>query len=218
MEIEAIADAYQLDERVKDEWIRLAVRKSNKPGLHRYAHRDSLAFPRPYNQHMQRYFDDIDTMLDGLLDALEERYSPIFQTLNTLLEPSDSIGNKADVLKNNIPNTLVAYSYFFDRLDDPRWLEPLQKRGFFDHPPPAIHDDETGNTTFDPWPQSRYLARVAKKIKNDQLENVILAIALAFADTDNIYVRQDVVDIALALPPHKSVQLTPKIQNWLRRS
>jgi len=167
---------------------------------------------------MQRFFDDIDTMLDGLLDALEKRYSPIFQMLNALLEPGGSIGNKADVLKNNIPNTLLAYSYFFDRLDDPGWLEPLLSRGFFNRPPPAIHDDETGNTTFDPWPQSRYLARVAKKMNNDRLEDIILTTALAVADTDNTYVRQDVVDIALALPPQKSAQLTPKFQNWLRRS
>lgn len=39
-----------------------------------------------------------------------------------------------------------------------------------------------------------------------------MAIALAIADTDNNHVRQDVVDIALALPPNKSVQLIPKIQ------
>ncbi len=213
-EIEAIAKTYQLDTRVKDEWIRLAVRKGNKPGLHYYAHRDSLAYPRPYSQQMQRYFDDIDAMLDRLLDTLEEKYSPIFQMLNSLLEPSGSVRSKVDILKKNIPNTFVTYSYFFDRLDDPLWLEPLQRKGFFAHPPSATRDDETNNITFDPWPQSRYLARVVKKLENDQQENVILDIVLAFADTDNIYVRQDVVDIALALPPYKSVTLTSKVQNW----
>lgn len=217
-EINAIADAYHLNKQVKDEWIRLAVRQSNKPGLHYYAHRDSLAHPRAYDQPMQRFFNDIDIMLEGLLDVLDEKYSPVFQTLNTLLEPGGSIRNKADMLKSNIPNTLVTYSYFFDRLDDPLWLEPLQRKHFFDHPPQARHDDETGNTTFDPWPQSQYLVRMAKKIQNAQLENIILDITLAFADTDNVYVRQDVVDIALSLPPHKSVQLTAKILNWLRKS
>ena len=49
--------------------------------------------------------------------------------------------------------------YFFERLDNPEWIEPLRKAKFFDQLPTPTHE---GNVvTFYLWPASRYLARMA---------------------------------------------------------
>src|SRR2546422_126786 len=52
--------------------------------------------------------------------------------------------------------------YFFDRLENPEWLGPLKAKGFLSSPPPPVHDEARGTIGFPPWPESRYLARMAK--------------------------------------------------------
>ena len=54
------------------------------------------------------------------------------------------------------------YRYFFDRLENPEWLEPLWDKGFFKHPPQPVWDEGEGTIRFPPWPEARYLARMAK--------------------------------------------------------
>jgi len=95
--------------------------------------------------------------------------------------------------------------YFFDRLENPLWLEPLQKKGFFKNPPAIARDEEKKTVGFPPWPESRYLARMAV---HDPLK--VLGIALLI-ETDNICVREDLVDAALAMPAEVAVNLAPKV-------
>ena len=52
--------------------------------------------------------------------------------------------------------------YFFDRLENPRWIVPLHKRGLFDDPPAPVRDEKEGTVQSPPWPQSRFLARMAE--------------------------------------------------------
>lgn len=50
--------------------------------------------------------------------------------------------------------------FFFDRLRSPAWLRPLADRRLFDAPPERlVHPD--GSWQMRPWPEGRYLARVA---------------------------------------------------------
>src|SRR5262245_46187479 len=90
------------------------------------------------------------------------------------------------------------YRYFFDRLKNPVWLAPLQERGFFRRPPPPTRDDAKGTISFQPWPESRYLARMAS-IAEAQAK--VAEISLGVPDTDNVRVHEDLADIAVALPP-----------------
>ena len=57
------------------------------------------------------------------------------------------------------------YVYFFDTLTSPEWIEPLSECGFFKDPPEPIREEEPEQgrvlISFPPWPESRYLARVA---------------------------------------------------------
>ncbi len=63
------------------------------------------------------------------------------------------------------------YRYFFDRLENPLWLEPLHKQGFFLHPPPPQANE--GSVVFPPWPESRYLARIFHKTGQTSSKSLI---------------------------------------------
>jgi hypothetical protein len=102
------------------------------------------------------------------------------------------------------------YAYFFDRVHDPRWLEPLAGKGFFKSPP-GIEKLEGGYLRFPIWPESRALARIA-----DQAEDEVQRIILECPETDNPRVHEDFVDAALMMSPAKGAQLVPAIIDWLR--
>jgi len=210
-EIEAIARAYQLDRKAEEQWKRLASK------FHGYAHRDSLEPPRQYTQSMQNFFDDVDGLLDELLLILDAQHSKAIAMIDALLESKNPIDVKARMLRQKMPNTLNYHRYLFQKLDEFEWLDHLKKNKFFDRPPTPIYDDEIGRYRLSEWPASGFLARMAQKAQKAGVQKNILIIALEIPETENPYVRQDIIDIALALPPDMSVQLLPKIQSWLRR-
>jgi hypothetical protein len=88
----------------------------------------------------------------------------------------------------------------------------LKSKGFFKHLPREEYDSETGRVSFSPWPQSRYLARMANV---RAAQDTVLEIVQEIAHTKNFYVRGDVVEAALALPASKAIALLPMIHAWL---
>ena len=83
-----------------------------------------------------RSYENMDA-LDEILDAAGPQIVQV-QTLSTRPE------NRA---------------YFFDRLENPNWVDALHKAEFFTPPDPVPAGD--GYVQFPPWPEGRYLARAA---------------------------------------------------------
>lgn len=102
------------------------------------------------------------------------------------------------------------YEYFFDRLDSPAWIEPLYREGFFKVPPAA--ERQGGYIRFPRWPESEYLARMARI---PEVQQQVLAIALQIPKTDNVRVHEDLADIALNLPPNLAARFVPRAKRWL---
>jgi len=103
------------------------------------------------------------------------------------------------------------YQYFFDRLNSPAWLVPLQKRGLFCTPPKPIAEGDYVSVPF--WPESRYLARMTRL---PEAQETVLEIVLRMESTENSHVHYDIADIALALPPILSARLVPKLCECIR--
>ncbi len=99
--------------------------------------------------------------------------------------------------------------YFFDRLENPHWLEPLQKKGFFRNPPAVARDEEKGTVRFPPWPESQYLARMAVHDPAKVLEVALLT------ETGNVRVHEDILDAALAMPAEMAAKLASKVLSWI---
>ncbi len=102
--------------------------------------------------------------------------------------------------------------YFFDRLENPLWIEPLAKRGFFEHPTALVKDEKRSAVSFPPWPATRYLIRMAEI---ESAQPAVLKIALGIPDSENVRVHEDLADVASKLPAALASQLVPKAIKWL---
>lgn len=101
------------------------------------------------------------------------------------------------------------YRYFFDRLENPEWIEPLFEKGFFRHPPKPERNEEEGTIRFPPWPEARYLARMAK-----HKPELVAQIIQGMDDTENAAVISDLVDALLTMLPEVSARLVGKAKRW----
>lgn len=102
---------------------------------------------------------------------------------------------------------------FFNRLDDPAWLRPLEEKGFFSKPEGPVHEPATGDTRHPPQPALLYLRRMAVR---PEAQEDVARIAAALPDSDNVIVNDDLTEIALALPPVLAAPLAQKAPRWLR--
>jgi hypothetical protein len=110
--------------------------------------------------------------------------------------------------------------HFFDRLAqgaDPAWLMPLQRAGFFAHPPPPIAKEDDPNVVVHAsWPASSYLAKMAEHPAAQEDVAAIVFQILSEHKIRNWPVQQDLVDVALKLPPPSAARLSRKMHSWGR--
>jgi len=212
-EIRAILAAYGFEETedAAEAWLRLSSWDEDA-GLARLAHRNALGRPRLADDTLGRAWEERQALLDVVLDKFETRFLESFKILDELLGKAAPSAADAKRLRNNVPNSPIVFAYFFDKLKNPAWMPLLRKEGFFRQPPPPERDEEAGTIGFLPWPESRYLARMAGF---ESAQDSILEIALEIPETENVRVYEDMADVALALPPHLAVKLVGKARTWL---
>ena len=99
--------------------------------------------------------------------------------------------------------------YFFSRLKNPHWIEPLKARGFFRHPP-EVKLLPDGYVQYPFWPEIQFLKNVA----NEASERVIEVI-LEIPKTDNPRFYNNVIDIALKIEASLSIKLKARILEYV---
>ena len=95
--------------------------------------------------------------------------------------------------------------YFFSRLKNPLWIQPLVDRGYFKSPPKIRYYDD-GYVQFPPWPELQYLKNVSRDVP-DEVVNLVLELP----KVNNPSVYDDILEIALQLHGEQSAKLIPKI-------
>lgn len=101
-------------------------------------------------------------------------------------------------------------AYFFDRLQNPDWIAPLAKRGFFDDPSGPVPAGEPGYVRFPPWPEGRYLVRMAA------LAPTQVASILASANiSENPVVTRLFLEAAGSLPHTQLRQISQNVREWV---
>src|SRR2546423_946266 len=65
-------------------WLRLPGQKSPY-ALHRYAHRDNLTRPRPFDQDFRTFWQEMETVFDSILERFEARYLSSHRLIDALL-------------------------------------------------------------------------------------------------------------------------------------
>lgn len=122
------------------------------------------------------------------------------------------VENAIAVMRKNPAN----YVYFFDTLKSPEWIKPLSEHGFFRNPPEPIQEEDTEQDrvmiSFPPWPESRYLARVAA-----MAPDCVLRVMLQLEATDNAHVHWDLVEAACAMPACHAAKWAKKEAKWIAK-
>ena len=113
---------------------------------------------------------------------------------------NDLIGKALASVKKEIDRR-----YFFSRLKNPQWLQPLVERDYFKSPP-RVRDLPDGSTQFPFWPELQYLKNVSGHVPDE-----VVRVVLDIPEVDNPRVYQDVLEIALNLPGTQSAMLKPKM-------
>ena len=98
--------------------------------------------------------------------------------------------------------------YFFGRLKNPLWLQPLSERDYFNDPPNSVTLPE-GSVHFPFWPELEYLKNVCGESSDD-----VIGILLSLPAVDNPRVYDGILEIALNLPGSQSGRLKPKILEY----
>ena len=98
--------------------------------------------------------------------------------------------------------------YFFSRLKNPLWIQPLAERGYFQSPP-GIRYLPDGYMQLSVWPELQYL-----KNMSDHAADEVIEIVLRLPKVDNPRVYDDILDIALRLHGQQSARLKPKILEY----
>lgn len=102
-------------------------------------------------------------------------------------------------------------NYFFAKLDNPEWLEPLWEKGVFSSPPdPQPHESE-GTINFPIWPQGRYLVKVAA-----HSAEAVLATIERIPSTENFQVHGLFLEAAMAMPAPIALRLLKRALRWWR--
>src|SRR5262249_2599643 len=151
--------------------------KGEDKGTAARAHRNALDAPEPADESLMSFVHQVETVLSGILEIFEKRFLDSFPLLDELLAKKKPTRENAKAIRNRVPNNPITLSYFFEKLDNPAWLDPLFKESHFKYPPRAV----VGGG-YPQWPASRYLARMAAK---PECHNKVLDIALAIPATDN---------------------------------
>ena len=102
-------------------------------------------------------------------------------------------------------------NYFFGRLTNPAWVEPLADEGFFNNPP-GLQVGPDGFWRTRPWPEGQYLMEAAGSAP-DAVAAVLEAIP---SSNDNPVVWDIVAKAARRLPADLAVRIVPGLTNALK--
>ncbi len=104
------------------------------------------------------------------------------------------------------------YHYFFDRLENPLWIEPLRKRGLFKEPLGNTNNKD-GSFSCPIWRASKYLLRMAKyEIVQKDISQILEECGIP----DNYSVHQDFLQIALLMPLDFQIKWALIEKKWLK--
>src|SRR6266571_2623592 len=211
------------------------TRSQQKLNVLRRLDRLGLAFPGPIQEAWVEQWKDLHAYFESVahhrdlhrLEDFEWRVSVLEEFLLSWLRPRtfdnhttiDELIKEGETRVNRdlVQRVIAAikgtadHAYFFNQLTSPKWLQPLLEHNFFRSPPPREQIENTQYIRQDYWPESKYLVRMAAA--NSE---IVFTIVSQIPDSDNVHVLEDIVDVALAIPPEMAVALVPRMKKWLK--
>lgn len=197
-EIRAVLAALEIAETdpVAERWLRMAGHQPD--ALHRRAHRDNLAPPRPFDAEFVRYWSDYLLVLDNILARLEERYAEHILHIEDLLSRAAPTRNDVSSLLQRVPYNDIAYGHFF-RAAPSSWFSPLHDEEFF---------------RYASSPAAEYLARIASD-QNPPDPEKLLGACISMGSADEPRIQAALSEAASTLPAELGNQWAHQAKRWL---
>lgn len=194
-----IAHALKLppDDPKVDTWYRLPVN---------FAKWEKYRPEGPPPEDVRRAFETLSDLLFGLVAP----YYVTERELDELLALEAPEENDARRLQG-LQLRAVQRSYFFSRLENPKWIEPLAQAGSFRSPPDRQVNPD-GSWRARAWPEGEYLIRIAPQTP----VAVVSALKSLPEANENPVIWEVVAKAASQLPAEFAVELLPKLNKALR--
>lgn len=158
-------------------------------------------------EEISRWLDELERFL--LVPLLPKTFEDFAEIDALLKEEANAEPERVKKMIELIQKRGANHDYFFSKLDSPDWILPLQAEGLFKAPPSAQREGDT--ISFEIWPESKYLARIAS-VAPQQVLDVIERIP----PTDNIRIHTDFSDAAIRMPAGLSARWVRKEIEWIK--
>ena len=140
------------------------------------------------------------------LDDIDKLLARTNTRMNDWTAPSDADLDHVTALATRIQNR----AYFFERLENPEWVSALEGRDFFASAPDPVEADEPGYVQFPPWPEGRYLARMAPVAPF-----AVAEVLKKLPPSANPWVTRILLECVQALPSEQFQGLAPEPVKWI---
>ncbi len=157
-----------------------------------------------FEQELFERLQQLESILSGLANHFFEAKKKVDELLEIEGDPSSAELARID----DLLITPEIESLFFSNLTNSAWLQPLEKKGYFNAPPSSVVVADGTQAQY--WGQSEYLKKVASDLPDDVCR------IIRNLDTDNWIIIRDVVDAALRMPANyacKTVDWISKFAN-----
>jgi len=133
-----------------------------------------------------------------------------FEEIEQLVEKANKSGGKPsndEVMVVVLRLVRAKYRiHFFDKLENPNWIEPLKNAGFLKSP---VETKEGEN--YETWLEGRYLKKVASKVPDKVLE------VISEIQSTNPFVKSTCIECLLEMPEDVAIKGIKVIKNMLPR-
>lgn len=102
---------------------------------------------------------------------------------------------------------------FYERLNNPLWVDPLDKKEVF-NTPPKQESDSNGYLRWIPWPEGEYLSRMAQ-VAPAKVAKILTRVATG---SQNPYIHELVVRAAIGMPSEDAATLVRIIAKFVNES
>lgn len=167
--------------------------------------------PQADEAELQRQFRHFEDGLRGITQGHFQVVREIDSILDSSL-PSSVMADRLIPLLGGAQQ--LRYFFAHPRLESPAWLSILEERGFFAQPPEPIIDHDRGFETHVRWPASAYLVRMASIA---EIQEQVARIAGGVCTTNEV-VRDDLINVALRIPPALAAGVVPSLIGTLQQT
>ncbi len=164
---------------------------------------------------IKQNIDNVESCLNKLEVTIIDLLAPITaqnqNDIQTILGNANKSETDVEKMFSLIESRGANYVFFFKHAADNAeisWLSHLENRDYFANPPNAEPIGE-GIANYPFWWPMRYLARMARHAQDDVIE-----IVLRLPKTDNPWIYNEILEIALQLHGTYSAKLEPKILEY----